>query len=291
MIGVFEYLSSQSEWDAVVSKLQGAAGVSSGCIVALALLIGADFKALAEALVELSGRFDSIAATLDVQLVIDSYGLDDGKTLQLTIDAMLNAIGLSTTTTFSGLRRLTKKDFRVCAVNMQCMKQTYFSYQTTPQMLLRDALYMSMTIPFIFKPRRWMGELYVDGGLLENFPVEIFGNEVVPFLIYLDWNPPEDVSSLRSFAYKVAVSTIHLQIQQFQKWVKEHSDSVQKLCDPHGDQEIITLDCDSDNVKGMRRRGYISGMLCQRKDVAALMQNILLMVMRAPLPTTELTIE
>ena len=226
LIGMLEYLTQHARWENVFAKIQGSAGVSSGSIIALAILVGADFTALSDTLVDLSKRYDSVAPCLDVQMAIDSFGLDDGSVMQMTIDAMLNAIGLSTNATFATLHRLTKKDFRVCAVNMHTMQPVFFSYLSAPHMRLRDAIYMSMTVPFIFKPRRWMGELYVDGGMLANYPTDIFGSDVVPLVLYMPWETKTPPTSLRSFASAVASSSLYVQLQQLQQWKAVHPRSV-----------------------------------------------------------------
>ena len=46
----------------------------------------------------------------------------------------------------------------------------YFSKDTHPDMKVIDAVCMSISIPFMFKPGRLDGKLYVDGAMLEDFP-------------------------------------------------------------------------------------------------------------------------
>lgn len=281
LLGLFEYLTKHPCWEGVFAHLQGSAGVSSGCIVALAVLVGADFSALSDALVALGKRHDSIAPGLNVALAMESFGLDDGSLLQLTIDTVLHTVGLSTTTTFRGLRRLTGKDFRVCAVNMHSMKPCFFSHVTTPQMPLRDAIYMSMTVPFVFKPRRWMGELHVDGGMLDNYPTSIFGDDVVPVVVHMTWEANVSPTSLRSFALAVASSTLHVQLDRLSRWGCAHPESVHAFVDKEGEQEGVSLASDADQLLAARRRGFVHGMMCQRDDVLRLVSTIVLLVARS----------
>lgn len=278
--GLFEYLTKHPCWEEVFAHLEGSAGVSSGCVVALALLVGADFTALCDALLELSRRHSSIAPCLDVSLAMESFGLDQGSFLQLTIDTVLDAVGLSTSTTFSSLHRLTKKDFRVCTTNLHSMKPCFFSHLTAPQMPLRDAIYMSMTVPFIFKPRRWMGELHVDGGVLDNYPTRIFGDGVTPLVLHMAWDVGPPPTSLCSFACAVASSTLYVQLERLEQWKREHPDSVCGVSDTNSEGEPVSLSSDTELLAAMRRRGFVRGMMCQRDEVMRLVTTVATYVAR-----------
>jgi NTE family protein len=53
----------------------------------------------------------------------------------------------------------------------------YFSPETTPNMPVKTAIRISASIPFIFAPVRYEGELYIDGGWLSNYPIQVFDIE------------------------------------------------------------------------------------------------------------------
>ncbi len=46
------------------------------------------------------------------------------------------------------------------------------THKTHPEVTLVDAIYMSTTIPFVFQPLFMDGSYYVDGGLINNFPIK-----------------------------------------------------------------------------------------------------------------------
>jgi predicted acylesterase/phospholipase RssA len=283
LFGFLEYLSKKAEqWSAFHRQLKGAAGVSSGTVVALAMLVGVDIKAMCDALVEISRRYHSIAPSLDVQLAFDAFGLDDGLMLQQTIDEMLDALGLSAVATFASLNRLTNKDFRVVATNADTMHPVYFSHTTTPQMPVRDAIYMSMTVPFIFKPRRWMGELHVDGGMLQNYPVHIFEGHT-PFLFFMDWDTTPAIC-VRDFAFSIVSATLHVQLLQLEEWRQEHPNSVCALRDSGRMHEGVSLSMDTDALQGARRRGFIQGMMSERDDLITLVSTLITANIQAKQP-------
>ncbi|MFT6150306.1 MAG: NTE family protein [Saprospiraceae bacterium] len=88
-------------------------------------------------------------------------------------------------------------DFFVCVSNINKGKWTILKDGN-----IAEAVVASCSIPLVFEPVKINGELYVDGGLLNNFPVEplvvecemIIGVNVMPNSI------KRDISGLRSVA-------------------------------------------------------------------------------------------
>lgn len=52
----------------------------------------------------------------------------------------------------------------------------YFSHKTFPEMPVWVACRISMSIPGFFMPFTWNDQVYVDGGILYNYPIWIFDN-------------------------------------------------------------------------------------------------------------------
>ena len=56
--------------------------------------------------------------------------------------------------------------------NVTQKKTEYISYQTNPDLSIITLAQMTTAIPFFFKPVSYNDNLYVDGGLRGNFPIE-----------------------------------------------------------------------------------------------------------------------
>ena len=56
------------------------------------------------------------------------------------------------------------------------METHYFNYEKTPDVKILDALIMSICVPILFKPVTYENKLFVDGGLLSNYPIDYFTN-------------------------------------------------------------------------------------------------------------------
>ena len=61
-------------------------------------------------------------------------------------------------------------------LHFSTLKEFVFNIDTTPNVLLLDAIYASMSLPFIFKPYKIGNELYIDGGVTNNIPIKSFYN-------------------------------------------------------------------------------------------------------------------
>ena len=107
--------------------------------------------------------------------------------LEDAIDAALKDAGLSFTSKELTFKKIHETDyFRidpfVIGTNLNSGYPVVFSYQDTPDILLADAVRVSMSIPIFFEPVEIAfpfngGQtkcLFVDGGVVWNYPIELF---------------------------------------------------------------------------------------------------------------------
>ena len=85
--------------------------------------------------------------------------------------------------TFNDFKHLGFRDLHIVASNLSRRRAEDFSYETTPDVAVADAVRMSMSIPLYFEALRFdgkefgKGDYYVDGGLYNNFPIHLFDQE------------------------------------------------------------------------------------------------------------------
>ena len=84
------------------------------------------------------------------------------------------------------------KELFIVGMNLTKKKSEVFSYLDTPDLIISDAVRISMSIPLLFQPHKYYvkssdgnsrivktsrsGEIFVDGGLLDNYPLWLFDN-------------------------------------------------------------------------------------------------------------------
>jgi NTE family protein len=65
----------------------------------------------------------------------------------------------------------TNKYLSITSVCLDTHEAVYISHETFPDIPVWKAILMSCSIPLIFKPIEWENKLYIDGGLVDNFPL------------------------------------------------------------------------------------------------------------------------
>jgi len=109
---------------------------------------------------------------------IDNLGLDNGSRL---VDPIADLLGKMTFLEFS---KKTGKNLVISATHVQTMGPTYFSVDTTPHVIVADAVCASMAIPMLIRPIEIGDDLYIDGGVTDNLAMNAFIN-VVPETILI----------------------------------------------------------------------------------------------------------
>jgi NTE family protein len=80
--------------------------------------------------------------------------------------------------TFEDLKRAGKPELHVIGTNLSTGFSEVFSVEKTPHVQIAQALRISMSIPLFFRAIRGTNQnLYVDGGVFDNYPVKLFDRE------------------------------------------------------------------------------------------------------------------
>lgn len=148
--------------------IKGFSGTSVGALFSLALLM--QIENIREICLPFASSLDRMTSTIDVRNIANRFGLDSGIVLKNMISSLLHHGKLQDNVTFSDMKRLFRKDFVCCATSLNSNKPVYFSAQETPNVKIIDAVYMSMTIPILFIPQLFRGDIMIDGALTDNIP-------------------------------------------------------------------------------------------------------------------------
>ena len=66
---------------------------------------------------------------------------------------------------------MSKKKFHIYTTNTDTLEKTIFNFETTPDLKVIEAIYMSCSIPIIFKPIKFKNICYNDGAFSCRFPI------------------------------------------------------------------------------------------------------------------------
>ena len=154
-----------------LNKINKYVGTSVGAI--LCFLFCIDYSPYE--LITYGNNFDfkNIDLDLDLNLFLTNFGFNDGKCYIELVSTLFERKFKLTNINFNDLYILTKKKLFIIGTNFTLGKEEIFSCETTPTMLILDALRISISIPLVLTPIKYNNHYYVDGGVLNNIAFEL----------------------------------------------------------------------------------------------------------------------
>ncbi|MFQ5850649.1 MAG: patatin-like phospholipase family protein, partial [Candidatus Binatia bacterium] len=121
---------------------------------------------------------DSWGVVRDTERLINRFGWYKGDFFHEWISAHINKKLGDPNVTFENLKEARRPDLYVYGTNLSTRFGEVFSHEHTPSARISDAVRISMSIPLFFAAfRNARNDVYVDGGVLNNYPVKLFDRE------------------------------------------------------------------------------------------------------------------
>jgi predicted acylesterase/phospholipase RssA len=168
------------EVEGLYKTIRNVAGTSMGAIFAAAVALQIPLETLEKRTLQWVNNEDSASIPLlDIFQVYRKLGFDNGRRFMEVLQPEIDKI------TFLDLSKKTGINLVICATHVGTMEATFFSMETTPHVLVADAVRASIAVPWVFEPVRIGDDYYVDGGVSNNIPFEYFPPNTPPeaFLI------------------------------------------------------------------------------------------------------------
>jgi len=164
------------DFGARTQKLDNVCGVSIGAFFGLLITLGYN-----------SSEISMVCQSLEPEKVFDfnpfnlisSCSLDDGEKSKEIIIKILEKKGFSKNTTMEMLKKVTDINFHVVSTNISTMSTEHITSDTHKDFTVLEAMLSTMSLPLIFPPRtnNPQKHMWVDGGILENFPMNRYPAE------------------------------------------------------------------------------------------------------------------
>lgn len=172
-LGVIKYLKEND----LLKSIKNYYGTSAGSIICLMLTLGFEL----EEMIKFIENFD-----LDKLIIVNTENLFTTfnvcentkieKVIKLFLNFKLNNQNDIKKINYENItmKELYNKTNKYLSITSTCLttqEAVYISHDTFPNIPVWKAILMSCSIPLIFKPIEWEDKLYVDGGLIDNFPL------------------------------------------------------------------------------------------------------------------------
>jgi NTE family protein len=180
-VGALEVLEERG----ILPGIVRVGGTSAGAITAVLLGLGHPLSDIASTLRRLDFRSfldDSWGMVRDANRLVTEFGWYKGDFFRDWIAGLIRERTGNGDATFHDLAAAGReKGFRelfLIGANLSTGFAEVFSAEHTPRMCIADAARISMSIPLFFAARRSVrGDVYVDGGLIDNYPVKLFDRQ------------------------------------------------------------------------------------------------------------------
>lgn len=162
-----------SKCDIPLFNIKTICAVSVGSIFSLIYLLKYSYVEMLEEVI--NKKFEQLKE-IRIMNFVSKYGLDSGNNLINWLKEMMTRKGVNPDITLKEFYDLNGVDFQIMATNLNKYCYKKFNYTDTPEVKVVDAIRMSISIPFLFTINEYDGDIHVDGGLIDSYPIRAFDN-------------------------------------------------------------------------------------------------------------------
>ena len=168
-LGALQYLYDKKK----LTNINTFCGTSVGAITLFLLLIGYRPVEMYNILFEIDLQ-NLLDYDIDTLLDDNCFGLYTSNKIIYIVSVMVKKKNISLHITFKQLYEKLNKTLIITGVCLNDISLHYFSHENNPDMEVLTAIRITMAIPIFFKPVHYDNKVWIDGGCLNNFPIDLF---------------------------------------------------------------------------------------------------------------------
>jgi len=172
ILGAIKYLDEIK----ILDNINEYIGVSAGALFCALFNIGYNLDELDTFFLEFN--FEKLIDP-HIDFLLDSKGLDNGEIKKTVIQHFLQRKNIDPEITFLQLHELTNKKLTFIASNLTSNKLDQLNYVSYPDMPIWQGLLITTALPVLFEPIVYNDQYLIDGGVFDNYPIELFHDESI----------------------------------------------------------------------------------------------------------------
>jgi NTE family protein len=166
-IGALKYLEDQSHLN--INDISNWVGTSAGAILSFILSLGYSIEEIQDFILDFN--FKMLEPDVCIENLLGKYGIISSDKLMYMINKFLKEKYNLDDITFEEHYKLTNKKLTVIGTNFSKGIEAVFNYINYPKMSVLTAVRISISVPVVFMPVEFESDFYVDGALVNNFPI------------------------------------------------------------------------------------------------------------------------
>lgn len=244
----------------ILNHIKTYIGTSIGSIICYLLVIG---YTPIEIMVYISTHqlFEKMQA-FDILGMVKGKGAFSFSLIQEELEKMsIEKIGYLPT--LKSLKERYNKNFISVTYNLSENKTEYLSHENYPDLPCISAIRMSSNLPFVFENYKYGNSFYIDGGISNNFPIDIaqkYGNKILGLglthnkeLENKENNMPPN--NILEYFYKLIFVPVSQYIELREQQIDIEKTKIIKL-NYNGDLKVFNFNISSKNRLEMFSNGY-----------------------------------
>lgn len=198
-LGALQYLIDHNH--ITIEQFNTFIGTSIGSVLSVLLIIGYSPSKIYEIMYRID--LSDFAFYIDAYNFYHKFGFDIPNRIIILIERLLKYKNIDTSITLEQFYQKFNKDLIMTTINLSNYKGIYLSHIHYPNLSLIEALKMTTAIPFIFEPVIYKNEFYIDGGLFDNYPIQLKEDSIGIILVEKSIDVPMKDFSLFSYVKHV----------------------------------------------------------------------------------------
>lgn len=205
-IGALKHLSKIQFYN--IDNIENIYGVSVGSLIGLILCLKLDWNDMIEHAINRPWQKLFQFGPEDILDVFVKKGLMKKSFIYSIFDNFFKNAGVNKSITMKELYEFSGVNMHIYTTNLSTFKLVEINHETHPDIKVLDAVYMSCSMPFIFQPEFIDADCYVDGGVINPYPLNIClkyhdnKDEILAFKIVDDvLEPAKESSSIFQYGF------------------------------------------------------------------------------------------
>lgn len=216
-IGAFKALEKLK----ITKNIKGIIGSSVGSLIALLFVLGYT----SDQMFEIINNIDFSKYTNEDNLnnILTNLGFDNGIRFINIIYAICKQKYDLKNITLEQLYQKYPIELVMTGSNISKAKTTFFSYKTTPDMLVLDALRISVSIPYKFTPIKYNDCFYIDGHIFSPYPIYYYKDQNVLGFILNNLSKLEPIENILQYTLAIMISMNNKELKRLYKKYKDRT--------------------------------------------------------------------
>ena len=247
-IGILKYLEEKD----LVKNVNTIVGTSVGALFALLITLGYKSDQIYKLVEKIDFKKLQNINTDSILNVFDNYGIDNFDNIINLINIIIETKMPSKDITFGDLFVKTNIKLVISVTCLNTKKLVFFDHINYPNVQINKVIKMAMCIPILFTPVKFNNFFYVDGGIINNFSIDLFDENDTDILGFVfKRNNYNEINSFETYLKSIIFTPIN----------EKESDIIEKykhrcvLIDC-GNYSLFDLDINQDDKKNLYNIGY-----------------------------------